>query len=409
MASVVPRAPGNYHLASGPGTVTFRKMNRLLLVALFAAALAPVQAADAAKPAPAAAATKNLLPDDGDAAWKDIVASTTPPVPPAEWNQKEPTKDEYDAFRLKMGESAGVAADKAKEFQARFPKHAHVDDAKELRTEMLKAAVSLGVKSREDELVALVGKGGGAGNSNGGAAPAPSDAFGKRMSEAVTAARKLEGKGMKAMLAEFETQIRSIQKDFPDRPEVYGALLEIAQGIGGENGIAITKEVDASKAPDEFKKMAAGARAEILAEQKKTERVGKPLDLKFTAVDGRAVDVSAMKGKVVLIDFWATWCGPCIGELPNVLAAYERLHPKGFEIVGISFDQEKDTLESFVKKRGMGWAQYFDGEGWGNKFGKEFGIRGIPSMWLIDKKGNLRDLEARDGLTAKVEKLLAEE
>ena len=224
----------------------------------------------------------------------------------------------------------------------------------------------------------------------------------------MTAARKLEGKGMKAMLAEFETQIRSIQKDFPDRPEVYGALLEVAQGLGGEKGIAITKEVEASKAPDEFKKMAAGAREEILAEQKKTERIGKPLDLKFTAIDGRAVDVAAMKGKVVLIDFWATWCGPCIGELPNVLAAYEKLHPKGFEIVGISFDQEKDTLEAFVKKRKMAWVQYFDGEGWGNKFGKEFGIRGIPSMWLIDKKGNLRDLEAREGLAAKVEKLLAE-
>ncbi len=385
-------------------------MNRLLLVALIAAALAPVHAADPAKPAATpAAGTKNLLPDDGDAAWKDIMAATTPPVPPAEWNQKEPNKDEYDAFRLKMGESAAVAADKAKEFQVRFPKHAHADDAKELRIEMLKAAVSLGVKTREDELVALVGKGGGAGNRGGGAAtPAPGDAFGKRMSEAVTAARKLEGKGMKAMLAEFETQIRSIQKDFPDRPEVYGALLEVAQGLGGEKGIAITKEVEASKAPDEFKKMAAGAREEILAEQKKTERIGKPLDLKFTAIDGRAVDVAAMKGKVVLIDFWATWCGPCIGELPNVLAAYEKLHPKGFEIVGISFDQEKDTLEAFVKKRKMAWVQYFDGEGWGNKFGKEFGIRGIPSMWLIDKKGNLRDLEAREGLAAKVEKLLAE-
>ena len=90
--------PGNYHLASAPGAVTFHEMNRFLLVALFATALAPAQAADPAIPAPAAAATKNLLPDDGDAAWKDIVAATTPPVPPAEWNQKEPTKDEYDAF-----------------------------------------------------------------------------------------------------------------------------------------------------------------------------------------------------------------------------------------------------------------------------------------------------------------------
>ena len=111
----------------------------------------------------------------------------------------------------------------------------------------------------------------------------------------------------------------------------------------------------------------------------------------------------------MLIDFWATWCGPCVAEVPNVVAAYERLHPKGFEIVGISFDEEVDALKAFTAKHKMNWAQYFDGEGWKNKFGAEFGIRGIPAMWLVDKKGNLRDLEARTDLAAKVEKLLTEQ
>ena len=139
-----------------------------------------------------------------------------------------------------------------------------------------------------------------------------------------------------------------------------------------------------------------------------TDLLGKPLGIKFAAVDGRQVDLEKLRGKVILIDFWATWCGPCVREVPHVKSVYDKLHPKGFEIVGISFDQKKNALQSFVLKEKMGWPQYFDGKGWDNKFGARFGIESIPTMWLVDKKGLLRHVDAREDLEAKVQKLLAE-
>jgi hypothetical protein len=91
-----------------------------------------------------------------------------------------------------------------------------------------------------------------------------------------------------------------------------------------------------------------------------------------------------------------------------VKTTYEKLHPRGFEIIGISFDQNQEALERVLAREKMTWPQHFEEGGSGSKFGEEFEISGIPTMWLVDKKGNLRDLNARDNLAEKVEKLLAE-
>src|ERR1044071_7246329 len=139
-----------------------------------------------------------------------------------------------------------------------------------------------------------------------------------------------------------------------------------------------------------------------------TKLLGKPIAIAFDAVDGRHVDTAQMRGKVVLIDFWATWCPPCVKEVPVVKAAYEKLQARGFEIVGISMDDKKEDLVTFVAAQKLPWPQYFETSGWDNKFGKQFGIEQIPTMWLLDKSGKLRDIDVTEQLEQKVEKLLAE-
>ena len=129
-----------------------------------------------------------------------------------------------------------------------------------------------------------------------------------------------------------------------------------------------------------------------------------PLDLRVTSVDGSQIDLEKLRGKVVLLDFWATWCGPCVQEAPKVVATYNKLHDKGFEIIGISLDQNKESVSRFTKKLGMTWPQYFDGD---KQVSSRFGIEAIPTMWLIDKEGHIASVEARDDLSGKAEKLLA--
>jgi thiol-disulfide isomerase/thioredoxin len=201
--------------------------------------------------------------------------------------------------------------------------------------------------------------------------------------------------------AELEKTARELIKDFPKKDEGYEMLLMAAQKSEPDRARMLAKEIAAGAGSGKAKEAAEGL-------LRKLDAVGKPLDIKFTAVDGREVDLAKMKGKVVLVDFWATWCGPCVAELPNVKRAYADLHPKGFEIVGISFDDDKQKLQSFVTKEKMEWPQYFDGKGWQNKFGVQYGINGIPAMWLVDKKGMLREMNARDALAEQVEKLLGE-
>lgn len=120
--------------------------------------------------------------------------------------------------------------------------------------------------------------------------------------------------------------------------------------------------------------------------------IGKPFEAKLTTLDGKELNLPEdLKGKVVLIDFWATWCGPCIAGIPEVKQVYAKYKDKGFEIVGISLDREdqKDKLAQFVKDRGMDWIHTYTGKGWEDPTAGKYGIRSIPSLWLVGRDGKV--------------------
>jgi len=155
--------------------------------------------------------------------------------------------------------------------------------------------------------------------------------------------------------------------------------------------------IEAKKKEAEAKKIQAGLVA------------GAPFpDFAAADLDGKPLSVASRKGKVVLLDFWATWCPPCRAELPNVIAVYQKHHSEGFEIIGVSLDSERDTLDTFLKKQdGMTWPQYYDGQGWTNNLAVKYGVESIPFTVLVGADGKIIDKDLRgDDLENAVAKAL---
>jgi len=132
----------------------------------------------------------------------------------------------------------------------------------------------------------------------------------------------------------------------------------------------------------------------------------KPLELRFTAVGGQQVDLADLRGKVVLVDFWSSADKACRQNEFQVLKAYKKYHDQGFDVIGISYDTSKSSLLTLIQNYGMYWPQYFDGTGKGNRIGTALGVNSIPTMWLVDKKGIVRNTNVGDDLADQVKKLL---
>jgi len=133
--------------------------------------------------------------------------------------------------------------------------------------------------------------------------------------------------------------------------------------------------------------------------------VGKPLELSGTTVEGEEFDWASYRGKVVVVDFWATWCGPCRAELPNVKALYEELNAKGLEIVGISLDDDLDAVAEYSEAENIPWKNIVGEKA--KELAQQYGVKAIPTMMVVDQKGNVVAVNSRiERLKADIQKTL---
>ena len=311
---------------------------------------------------------------DGDAAWAEIVK----------------------AKKAKASDAA--LADQLKAFYKNFPDHPKASDAWINEQSLRSKAGAPAVKAVEP------------------AAPTEQKSLRTQVEEALARIRKARAAGMEPALGEMERSGRKLATEFPNAPDGWEILLRAAEGFGGEKARQVYTDIAKNGATHNLKATAI-ARIHELNSAPRWRNVPvptptlpkiKPINLAFTALDGRPVNLSEMTGKVVLIDFWATWCGPCRAEMPHVKQIYTELHAQGFEIIGISFDEDAAALKKYVATNELPWPQFFDGGGWQNAINKQFGIRAIPTMYLVDKNGILRDENARQNLAEKARALLKE-
>jgi len=191
---------------------------------------------------------------------------------------------------------------------------------------------------------------------------------------------------LKAMIENNKVYTKNFVKEHSNSVvSAYITLYQLSSQIDGSELDSITSKF----APEISNSEYVVKLKELVLEQKKTAIGAQAPDFTMNDTEGKPVQLSSLKGKIVLVDFWASWCGPCRQENPNVVKLYQQYHDKGFEILGVSLDRTKEDWLKGIKDDNLTWIHVSDLQYWQNAAARLYGVNAIPQSFLLDKDGKI--------------------